>query len=210
MNIETNIELVDIDKLIPYEKNPRKRNKKSIDKIAFSIREHGFNQPIVIDQQNRICVGNGRYLAAKQNEMKQVPCIRKNMSDKTFKKYLVADNKTNEHSSWEKDLLTELLEDIPEAERYATTFDADEIDSLLESMDEDMDIEQVEVEAHTRTINGPPKVKNKPITIFVDDLHFEKFLQMCETVGEATGLTETGEMAYYAIEKIYDEIQRKG
>ena len=90
--------------------NPR--TKRSIDKVAQSIKEFGFQQPLVIDKKNIIIVGHTRYEAAKLLELKKVPVIIANISQEKAKAYRIADNKTNEYSEWDYDLLHIELEEL--------------------------------------------------------------------------------------------------
>ena len=106
------IEWIAVDEVIPYENNPRK-NEASIDKVAASIKEFGFKQPIVIDKSGVIVVGHTRLEAAKQLGWEKVPCIRANdLTDEQAKAYRLADNKVGESSEWEFNLLGEELGSI--------------------------------------------------------------------------------------------------
>lgn len=101
-----------INEVKPYEKNPRK-NDKSVDKVANSIKEFGFKVPIVIDKHNIIVCGHTRYKAAKKLQLEKVPCvIADDLSDEQIKAYRLADNKVGEDSEWDMNLLSEELEDI--------------------------------------------------------------------------------------------------
>ena len=101
-----------ISEIKPYEKNPR-RNEKAIDLVANSIKEFGFKQPIVIDNNNVIVCGHTRYEASKRLGLKQVPCvIADDLSDEQIKAYRLADNKVAEASEWDFDLLSDELDEI--------------------------------------------------------------------------------------------------
>ena len=69
------VELVNIDTIIPYARNPR-NNADAVDSVVSSIKEFGFKQPIVVDKENVIIVGHTRYTAAKRLDMKQVPVLK--------------------------------------------------------------------------------------------------------------------------------------
>ena len=106
------IEQIDITDIKPYPKNPRK-NAKAVEKVANSIREFGFQQPIVIDKDNVIVVGHTRYLAAEHLNLQYVPVIKMQETDESkIKSYRIADNKTNELAEWDMDLLYDELNDI--------------------------------------------------------------------------------------------------
>lgn len=111
-----NVQEVPIEVVKPYEKNPRK--KRNIDKVAKSIQEFGFLQPIVVDQENVIVVGHSRYEAAKMLDLKSVPILKigvgtvENLTDAQIKAYRIADNKLNEYSEWDFGLLHKEFGDL--------------------------------------------------------------------------------------------------
>lgn len=99
------IEYVPIDSIKPYEKNPR-INDAAVDKVAASIKEFGFKQPIVVDKDGVIIVGHTRLKAAKKLKLKKVPvAYALDLNEEQVKAYRLADNKTNEFSDWDFDLL---------------------------------------------------------------------------------------------------------
>lgn len=118
---------IDIKDLKPFEKNAR-INDKAVNAVANSIKRFGFNQPIVINQNNAICIGHTRYKAALELGLEKVPCIKKNMSDKAFRAYNKIDNKTNEIAQWDFDIL------IPELEDLSKFYDLNEFDIDLEKI----------------------------------------------------------------------------
>ena len=87
---------MNIQKITPYEKNAKKHDKKQVQQIANSIKEFGFNQPIVIDKENVIIVGHGRFEAAKLLGLTDVPIIQVDLTEDQAKAYRLADNKLNE------------------------------------------------------------------------------------------------------------------
>lgn len=88
--------------LIPYEFNNRVHDQQQIDRIANSIASFGFNQPIVIDENNIILVGHGRLAAAMKLELEEVPCLQVLGLTETEKKaYRVLDNKLQNDSDWD-------------------------------------------------------------------------------------------------------------
>lgn len=122
---------VPVTSLIPYDKNPRK-NEEAIEAVAQSIDQNGFIQPIVVNQDNIICIGHTRYLAAQMLELKEVPVIVKEMSRAEFIKLNIADNKTGELSDWDDDLLKELVIELDNLDDIEIPgMDLKEIDDLL-------------------------------------------------------------------------------
>ena len=100
-----------ISDIKPYENNPRD-NTNAVAEVAESIKQYGFQQPIVVDKNGVIIVGHTRYLAAKSLGMTTVPVIwASNLSEQQVKGYRLADNKTSDYSVWDnKKLLKELQE----------------------------------------------------------------------------------------------------
>ena len=101
---------VAIDAITPYENNPRKIPKEAIEKVATSIREFGFRQPIVVDKDMVVVVGHTRLLAARSLGYDEVPVlVASDLPPEKVKAYRLADNKTNEFTSWDDDRLMEEL-----------------------------------------------------------------------------------------------------
>ncbi len=104
-----NIKIVAIEHIKPYEKNPRK-NDAAVDKVAASIKEFGFKQPIVVDKNGIIIVGHARYKAAKKLGMTEVPVLyAEELTEEQVKAYRLADNKTGEFAEWDLELLADEL-----------------------------------------------------------------------------------------------------
>ena len=98
-----NIQEIEIDKIIPYHNNPRKNL--NVDKVASSITEFGFQQPIVVDKNYVVIVGHTRLQAAKKLNYQKVPVFVADLSENKAKAYRIADNRLNEDSSWDYDFL---------------------------------------------------------------------------------------------------------
>lgn len=106
------IKNVPVGSIKPYEKNPRK-NEAGVEKVANSIREFGFKQPIVVDRNGVIIAGHTRYKAALSLKLKEVPVLyATDLTDDQVKAYRLADNKTNEFSEWDDDLLSAELKEL--------------------------------------------------------------------------------------------------
>ena len=96
----------------PYARNAKKHTDEQISQIAASIREFGFRQPLVVDQDNVLVIGHGRLLAAKQLGLSEVPCVRADdLTETQISALRLADNRTNE-SEWDEDILKLELETI--------------------------------------------------------------------------------------------------
>lgn len=118
------VEFVAIDLVKPYPKNAKAHPQEQVEKIANSIREFGFNQPIVVDSDGVVVVGHGRLEAAKLLGHTHVPVITVELTEEQAKAYRLADNKLNE-SRWDMDLVIEELRDLSMPMVELTGFDAD-------------------------------------------------------------------------------------
>src|SRR5690349_5516805 len=102
-----------IEKLTPYSRNSRTHDDDQVNQIASSIREFGFNNPVLIDEDGVIIAGHGRYKAAKLLGMKTVPTIElKNLTDAKKRAYIIADNKIALNAGWDKEMLMLEIEEI--------------------------------------------------------------------------------------------------
>jgi DNA modification methylase len=108
------IEQIPTEKLIPYARNAKKHDAAQVSKLAGSIREFGFNNPVLIDKDNGIIAGHGRVMAAQKLELKDVPCIRLgHLTDTQRRAYILADNRLAEvNSGWDEELLKLEIKDI--------------------------------------------------------------------------------------------------
>ena len=101
-----------IDELIPYDNNPR-INDKAVDAVAASIKEFGFNVPIVIDADSVIVAGHTRLEAAKILQLSEVPTVSvDSLTDEQVRAYRLADNKTAELAQWDWSKLEDELANI--------------------------------------------------------------------------------------------------
>ena len=117
--------------LIPYSKNPRD-NHGAIEAVKLSIKEFGFNQPIVVDKDKVIIVGHTRREAAIEIAMPKVPyMIAGHLTKAQVRAYRLADNRTNENSFWLEVELAEELIALTPGQRKSTAFTDDELDNLL-------------------------------------------------------------------------------
>src|SRR6516162_5261075 len=129
------VELRPLSTIRPYENNPR-INDPGVDAVAASIREYGFRQPLVVDEQDVIIVGHTRYKAALRLGLEMVPVhVAVGLTPAQAKGYRIADNQTATLSQWDDDKLPIELAQLQalDFDLNLTGFPADELMRLLDS-----------------------------------------------------------------------------
>ena len=169
-DLHDRIERLSPDAVIPYANNAKEHPDEQVKKIASSIKNYGWDQPIVVDGDNEIIKGHGRLQAAELLGLDEVPVIRRDdLTDAEAKAARIADNKTAE-SPWNNDLLgTELalLEDQP-IDMDTLGFDEDELDSVIG--DVSLDDEDI-AEAFGDVPDGErDDVRTKSFTVATDQI----------------------------------------
>jgi ParB-like chromosome segregation protein Spo0J len=124
--MKPNIQIWDIERLKPYPKNSKIHDKKSVTKIAESIKQFNWTQPIVVDKDGVIIAGHGRRLAALELKMTQVPVwVRDDLDDNAVRALRLADNKVAE-SGIDTELFRQELADLDYD--LSSFFDAKELE----------------------------------------------------------------------------------
>src|SRR5580658_302300 len=101
-----NIEIRSLSEILPYEKNARKIPQRAVDKVAASLQEYGWQQPIVVDKHGVIVVGHVRRLAALQLGWTEAPVhIADNLTPAQIRAYRLMDNRSHEEADWDLDIL---------------------------------------------------------------------------------------------------------
>ncbi|CAN5207746.1 hypothetical protein BH09PAT1_BH09PAT1_7470 [soil metagenome] len=129
----------DVTELIPYENNPRS-NQDAIDVVKASIREFGFQIPIIIDKNNVIVAGHTRWEAAKRLGISEIPVIvSENLTDTQIKAFRIMDNKSAEAAQWDMDKLRVEIDDLSNLDCDLSTigFDEDELADVFYAQDDD-------------------------------------------------------------------------
>jgi ParB-like chromosome segregation protein Spo0J len=125
-----------IDRLIPYARNARKIPQEAIDKVAASIKEFGWQQPIVVDTERVVVAGHVRLLAAKQLGLEKVPVhVAADLTPGQIKAFRLMDNRSHQESGWDMELLAPEMAELQalNVDASLTGFDADEISKFLDS-----------------------------------------------------------------------------
>ena len=135
------IEIWPLDRIFPYEKNARKIPQRAVDKVAASLEEYGWQQPIVVDEHGVIVVGHVRRLAALQLGWTEAPVhIADKLTQAQIRAYRLMDNRVHEETDWDLGLLAPELADLSalDFDLGLTGFDVHELDTLLrDPMDEE-------------------------------------------------------------------------
>jgi hypothetical protein len=149
------IEEIQVEQLIPYARNAKLHSDEQVAGIAGSIKEFGFNNPVLIDKDGGIIAGHGRVLAARKLGRKAVPCIRLgHLTENQKRAYILADNRLAETGGgWDKDMLRIEMDEIDWGEfedfnmEDLGDFEFPEInDSAPASSSEEIDVEDFELE----------------------------------------------------------------
>lgn len=125
----------DVSDLIPYARNSRTHSEAQVSKIAASIREFGFLNPVITDGSNGIVAGHGRVLAAQKLGMQKVPVIEAaHLSEAQRRAYVIADNRLALDSGWDEALLKIELQDLDSLgfDLALTGFDVEEMTDLFD------------------------------------------------------------------------------
>lgn len=137
------IDYREVDLLIPYARNARTHSDEQIASIAASIREFGFNNPVLVDGHRGVIAGHGRILAARQLGMDELPVIElAHLSDNQKRAFILAENKLTERAGWDQELLSLELAELDAAgfDLELTGFEAGEIETLLSGTEEDAEL----------------------------------------------------------------------
>ena len=111
------IEMVKLDDLLPYIRNPRQHSPDQIRQIAASMREFGWTMPILRDEEGTILAGHGRVMAARELGLTEGPCMTaRGWPESKKRAYVIADNKLALNASWDTGLLSAEIEALAEAE----------------------------------------------------------------------------------------------
>lgn len=180
--LHTDVTNLSVDAIIPYSNNPKEHPDEQVQKIASSIKNYGWDQPIVVDESNEIIKGHGRLQAAKLLDLDEVPVIKRtDLSDAEKRASRIADNKTAE-SDWSDDDLTLELEQLEQDDfdLDLTGFDEEEIDDLLETDNADLGDEN---NRYTDKINTPvyePTGEEPSINELYDADRYQELIQSVE------------------------------
>mgnify|MGYP003624437558 FL=1 len=171
-----------VDDLIPYALNSRTHSDEQVAQLAASIREFGFTNPVLIDEENNLIAGHGRLLAARKLKLDVVPAIIVDgMDDRKRRALVIADNKLALNSGWDEDALRVELEDLAGDFGELMGFSEDELVELLKG----------EVTEGLTDDDAVPEAPETPVTIEGDVWLLGKHRLMC---GDSTSIDAVDKM----------------
>lgn len=172
-----NYKTVSVASLVPYARNSRTHSPQQVDKIAASIREFGFLNPIIVDGENGIIAGHGRVMAAQKLGLADLPVIEaSHLTEAQRRAYVIADNRLALDAGWDNDLLKIELQDL-DAQGFdlnLTGFSVDEIANFLTEPTEGLTDE-----------DAVPEVPAVPVTVEGDVWLLGRHRLMC---GDSTSI----------------------
>jgi ParB-like chromosome segregation protein Spo0J len=139
VNSTERFEKVNIDKLVPYARNARTHSKEQILQLRASLREFGFVNPVIVDKDLNIIAGHGRILAAKEEGVKEVPCVfAEHLSEAQKRAYIIADNRLALNAGWDPEMLSVEISDLQGVDFDISLlgFDDAELNKLLGDNDD--------------------------------------------------------------------------
>ena len=172
--------------LVPYARNSRTHSAAQVDKIAASIKEFGFLNPVIVDGENGIIAGHGRILAAQKLGLETVPTIEAaHLTDAQRKAYIIADNRLALDAGWDDEMLRVELQDLDavDFDLTLTGFDLDEIAALTAD----------ETTEGLTDEDAVPEAPEQPVTVEGDVWLLGRHRLMC---GDSTSID--------AVEKLMD------
>ena len=178
------IEMVNIEQLIPYARNSRTHSDAQVAQIAASIKEFGFTNPVLVDGEGSIIAGHGRVLAARKLGMDTVPVIRLNyLTEAQRRAYVIADNKLALNAGWDEEMLALELGELGELgfDLELTGFSDEEIKALM----------PVEVTEGLTDPDDAPAVQENPVTVPGDVWIMGKHRLLC---GDSTSVDDLAKL----------------
>ena len=169
---------VDIKSIKPYAKNPRKISDKAVKMVANSIREFGFQQPIVVDKNNIIVVGHTRF------------------TEEQAKAYRIADNRINEETGWDYTALQEELNTLLnlDVDLNLTGFTSEELDSMFAK-------EEIQILDPVDASDDPNHLINdvKMIQLFYEPEHEKRFREIIDLVKDNNNIDNISDAVMYCV-----------
>lgn len=173
-----NHEIIDIESIIPFAMNSRLHSDAQVAQLAASIREFGFTNPVLIDEDKNLIAGHGRVMAARKLGLKSVPAILVTGLDERKRRALViADNKLAMNATWDEDVLKNELQDLAGDFGELMGFSEEELEAMLQ--------EATQIEDGLTDEDAVPELAAEPVTVLGDVWLLGKHRLMC---GDSTSI----------------------
>lgn len=172
---ETKFEIRSVDALIPYARNARTHSPEQVQKLAGSIKEFGFINPVIISDDGCVLAGHGRIMAAQKLGIKQVPCVvESHLTEAQKKAYILADNRLALDSGWDEEMLKIEISELKEMDFNLDSigFDGVEIDEIFKDHD---------VQEFTENLTEDKDTHSKELDL--GDFDQDKFKHTCPRCG---------------------------
>jgi DNA modification methylase len=167
-----NHEIIDIESIIPFAMNSRLHSDAQVAQLAASIREFGFTNPVLIDEDKNLIAGHGRVMAARKLGLKSVPAILVTGLDERKRRALViADNKLAMNATWDEDVLKNELQDLAGDFGELMGFSEEELEAMLQ--------EATQIEDGLTDEDAVPELAAEPVTVLGDVWLLGKHRLMC-------------------------------
>ena len=167
-----NHEIIDIESIIPFAMNSRLHSDAQVAQLAASIREFGFTNPVLIDEDKNLIAGHGRVMAARKLGLKSVPAILVTGLDERKRRALViADNKLAMNATWDEDVLKNELQDLAGDFGELMGFSEEELEAMLQ--------EATQIEDGLTDEDAVPELAAEPVTVLGDVWLLGKHKLMC-------------------------------
>tara|TARA_B100001094_G_C18125627_1_gene769306 strand:+ start:886 stop:1491 length:606 start_codon:yes stop_codon:yes gene_type:complete len=190
------IQNIEINNIKPYKNNPRKISQKSIDMVAQSIKEFGYQQPIVVDKDNIIVVGHTRHQASLKLGLTHVPVVMGDFTEEQAKAYRIADNRINEETGWDSKALQEELNALMDLDMdlNLTGFSSEELDSMFSK-------EEIEITDPIEAIDDKNHLLNdvKMIQLFYDPEKEKRFREIIDLIKDNNNIDNISDAVMYCV-----------
>ena len=143
--MDINFEYRNVNELIPYVRNARTHSEEQVAKLAGSIKEFGFINPVVISDDGGVLAGHGRIMAARKLGIDRVPCVvESHLTEAQKRAYILADNRLALDAGWNEELLAVELKELKDGnfDLDVVGFSPDEIDAYTQEIIDDIDDEE--------------------------------------------------------------------
>lgn len=201
------VEMINVNILKEYDNNPR-INKKSIEKVADSIRSYGWKVPIVVDEDMVILAGHTRLSAAKLLNIDEVPVhIAKDLSEEQKTAYRIMDNKSQDYSEWDNKLLGLEFEKLSSSnfELDMTGFNLEEINKITDGVFLEFDSPDLEMSENEWQVDDVhiPETNVKQFMLLFNIQDIEEIKKMVEVLRDIYKIESPSDIIFEAVKNEY-------